>query len=65
MPISAMREQRQYWTDQLEIALQGDNAERVCQCKKFVAQCDMVIAALEQAHRPRDDSTAPTDAHDK
>ena len=49
MPIDAMREQLRYWRAECETAEQKGDAERITQCRRYIAQCEMVITALEQA----------------
>lgn len=52
MPLEAMHEQLRYWENECEIAQKAGNAERVDRCVRYIAQCEMVIAALESAGTP-------------
>ena len=46
-----MREQLRYWQDQLVVAQRAGRDERAALCERFIAQCQRVIAALENSLR--------------
>ena len=52
MPQNALKEmqdQLRYWQDQLRIAQEAGREERAALCKRFITQCEHVIAALQKA----------------
>jgi hypothetical protein len=44
-----LKGQLEYWQQEREIALRNDDPERTARCDKFIAQCELVIAALCEA----------------
>jgi len=44
-----MREQLCYWQSQCEEARKSGDIERIARCERFMQQCELVIAALEEA----------------
>jgi|RhiMethySRZTD1v2_1073278.scaffolds.fasta_scaffold20730_8 hypothetical protein len=46
------QEQLEYWRAKLKAALDTKDAERIVQCKRYVRQCETVVAALKQADAP-------------
>jgi hypothetical protein len=57
--LDAARQQLEYWKQQREIAARAAQPERLAQCEKFIAQCELVISALGESRIKRGD--APVD----
>ncbi len=49
--LKAINEQLRYWQHECEIVRATDDAERLERCEKFIRQCEIVRAALDQADR--------------
>jgi hypothetical protein len=49
--LKEMQEQLRYWQDELRVAEQDVNPERIARCQRYIAQCQHVIAALQDAVR--------------
>jgi hypothetical protein len=45
----AARKQLTYWEKECEAALRTRDERRIAQCERFIAQCRLVISALESA----------------
>ena len=52
--LEAARQQLEYWKQQRDIATVQARPERLEQCEKFIAQCELVISALEGAGKTSD-----------
>jgi hypothetical protein len=44
--VAAARQQLDYWKQQREIAARAAQPDRLAQCEKFIAQCELVLSAL-------------------
>jgi hypothetical protein len=51
--IDAARQQLEYWKQQRDIAVREAQPERAAQCRKFIAQCELVISALDESRAQR------------
>ena len=51
----AAQQQLEYWREQRLIAVRGARPERLAQCDKFIAQCELVISALVSVTAPAAD----------
>jgi hypothetical protein len=47
--LSTFESQLAYWQQEREAARRSNDAERIARCEKFIAQCELVIAALREA----------------
>jgi hypothetical protein len=50
--LDAAKQQLAYWREQRDIAAREGEAKRLAQCDRFIAQCELVISALN-AVQPR------------
>jgi nitrate/nitrite-specific signal transduction histidine kinase len=53
--LDAALQQLEYWKQQRDIAARQARPERLAQCEKFVAQCELVVSALCESTRERGD----------
>jgi hypothetical protein len=51
--LDAARQQLEYWKQQRYIAAREAQPERLSQCDKFIAQCELVISALRESSENR------------
>jgi hypothetical protein len=47
--IKAAEAQLAYWQQECEAAHRAHDAERIARCEKYIAQCELVVAALREA----------------
>lgn len=47
--LTTVESQLAYWQQERELAHRNDDADRIVRCEKFIAQCELVIAALREA----------------
>jgi len=47
--LTTIESQLAYWQQECESARRANDFERIVRCEKFIAQCELVIAALRQA----------------
>jgi hypothetical protein len=47
--LETVESQLAYWREECEAARRGNDLERIARCDKFIAQCELMIAALRQA----------------
>ena len=47
--LTTVESQLAYWQQERELAHRNDDVDRVVRCDKFIAQCELVIAALREA----------------
>ena len=47
--LTTIESQLAYWQQEREAACRANDLERIVRCEKFIAQCELVIAALRQA----------------
>jgi hypothetical protein len=50
-PLQAAREQLAYWQKESEAARQSKDGARLQQCERFIAQCQLLIEALESVQK--------------
>jgi hypothetical protein len=51
--LTTVESQLAYWLQECETAHRNDDRERIERCEKFIAQCELVIAALREADSGR------------
>jgi hypothetical protein len=47
--LEAIQEQLKYWEDECALAHRNEDAQRIARCERFIQQCKLVIAALNDA----------------
>jgi hypothetical protein len=51
--LTTVEGQLAYWLQERELARRNDDVERSTRCDKFIAQCELVMAALREAESGR------------
>jgi hypothetical protein len=51
--LKTVENQLAYWQQEREIAYRNDDVDRIGRCDKFIAQCELVVAALREADSNR------------